>query len=280
MKVLPLIAENWKMDGGVAFGVVPQTIWKKLVEPDENNLIRITTRCLLVDDGRRRVLFDVGMGNKQNEKYYGFRHIFGDNSLERSLEAYGYAPEDITDVVFTHLHDDHCGGAIALNAQGEEEIVFKNALHHCSRAQWEWANNPNKREVGSFFKGNFEPLMQAGKMNLIDEAGPFTDSISLRIMNGHTRGMLVPLIRTGEKTLVFAADFIPLAANIPLPFIASVDIEPLEALKEKETFLQEAVENGYYLVFEHDYRVEGCSLVTTEKGVRLDKEISLNEILV
>ena len=280
MKIIPVIAENWKMDGGVAFGVVPQTIWRKLVEPDDRNLIKITTRCLLVDDGKRRILFDVGMGRKQNEKYYGYRHIFGEDTLINSLKSNGYTPDDITDVVFTHLHDDHCGGAIALNEQGDPEIVFKNAMHHCSKAQWEWANNPNKREIGSFFKINFEPLMKAGKMKLIDQAGPFTDHITLRIMNGHTRGMFVPVITAGERTLVYAADFIPLAANIPLPFIASVDIEPLEALKEKETFLQEAVENGYYLVFEHDYAVESCTLIATEKGVRVDKEISLNEILV
>lgn len=280
MKIYPIIAENWKMDGGVAFGVVPQTLWKKLAEVDQNNLIRMTTRCLLVDDGTRRILFDVGMGRKQNDKYYGFRHIFGDDSIGKSLAAYGYTKDDITDVVFTHLHDDHCGGAVEWDDDGQPVVVFKNAMHHCSRDQWDWANNPNKREIGSFFKANFTPLMESGKMSLVEEEGPFTDQISFRIMNGHTRGMIVPLIRSGEKVLVFAADFIPLAANIPLPFIASVDIQPLEALKEKEKFLDEAVEKGYYLVFEHDYDVECCSLVWTEKGVRMDKQFTLNQILM
>ena len=280
MKIYPIVAENWKMDGGVAFGVVPQTLWKKLAEVDENNLIRITTRCLLVDDGRRRILFDVGMGRKQSDKYYGFRHIFGDDSIGQSLAAIGYSKDDITDVVFTHLHDDHCGGAVEWDDDGQPVAAFKNAMHHCSRAQWDWANNPNKREIGSFFKINFTPLMESGKMSLIEEEGPFTDQISFRIMNGHTRGMIVPLIQAGEKVLVFAADFIPLAANIPLPFIASVDIEPLEALKEKEKFLEEAVEKGYYLVFEHDYDVECCSLALTEKGVRMDRQFTLNQILM
>lgn len=280
MEVYPVIAENWKIDGGVAFGVVPQTLWKKLAEPDENNLIRITSRCLLVAEGNRKILFDTGMGRKQSEKYYSHRHIFGSDNLADNLSEYGFSANDITDVVFTHLHDDHCGGAVYLDQAGKPGLVFRNAMHYCSSAQWGWANNPNKREVGSFFKINFQPLMEAGQLKLIKHEGVFTDHISLRIMNGHTEGMLVPLIRYGAKTLVFAADFIPLAANIPLPFIASVDIQPLAALKEKEEFLQEAVKQGYYLVFEHDYHTECCSLVETDKGIRMDKACMLNEILM
>lgn len=280
MKVYPIIAEHWKMDGGVAFGVVPQTLWKKLVEVDADNLIRITTRCLLVEEGNRIILFDTGMGRKQHEKYYGFRHLFGDHSVEKSLQEVGYVPADITDVVFTHLHDDHCGGALYTDKQGLLHPAFPNARYHCSQAQWDWANHPNKREVGSFFPTNYVPLMEAGKMNLIDREGEFTSNISFRIMNGHTVGMLLPVIRINDKTLVFTADFIPLAANIPLPFIASVDIQPLDALKEKEAFLEEALEKEYFLVFEHDYNVEACSLQSTDKGVRMDKVMTVKEILM
>lgn len=280
MKVYALVAENWKMDGGVAFGVVPQSIWKKQVAVDENNRINITTRCLLVDDGNRRILFDTGMGRKQNDKYYGFRFLFGDESLVSSLKAVGYKKEDITDVVFTHLHDDHCGAALYTDESGNPQPLFKNAMHHCSRAQWEWANNPNKREVGSFFKMNFSPLMDMGKMTLIEDEGPFTSNIEFRIMNGHTVGLIIPIIQAGDKRIVFAGDFIPLAANIPLPFIASVDIQPLEALKEKEQFLQEAIEKDYSLVFQHDYYIEACSLTDTLKGIRMDRKFRLNEILM
>lgn len=280
MKIYPVVAENWKMDGGVAFGVVPRTLWGKLVDADDHNLIKITTRCLLVDDGNRRILFDTGMGRKQSEKYYGFRHLFGDQNLESSLREHGYSKDDITDVVFTHLHDDHCGGAVKPDEDGNPVPVFTNAMHWCSRAQWDWANNPNKREIGSFFKVNFTSLMESGRMTLIEKEGTFTDQITFRIMNGHTVGMIVPVINSGGKTIVFAADFIPLAANIPLPFIASVDIQPLEALKEKEEFLDEAVQKGYFLVFEHDYDVECCSLMNTDKGVRMNKGHKLHEILM
>jgi glyoxylase-like metal-dependent hydrolase (beta-lactamase superfamily II) len=279
MEIYAVIADNWKMDGGAAFGVVPQTIWKKMVEPDENNMVKITTRCLLVKHQDRLILFDTGMGSKQHEKYYSFRYLFGDDSLESDFEKLGYSFDDVTDVVFTHLHDDHCGGAVRLNSNGETELVFKNATHHCSADQWEWANPPNKREIGSFFKINFKPIEVAGKLNLIRNEGEFLQGIEFRIMNGHTQGMIVPVFHVKDKTIVFMADFIPFSVHIPIPFVASVDIQPLVALKEKERFLNEAVEKGYYLVFQHDYDTECVSLKLTEKGVRADQSFRLNEIL-
>jgi glyoxylase-like metal-dependent hydrolase (beta-lactamase superfamily II) len=279
MAIYPVIAEHWKMDGGVAFGVVPQSIWKRIAAPDGNNMIRITSRCLLVVDGKRRILFDTGMGNKQSAKYYGFRYLFGEESLEKSLNKTGFVTDDITDVVFTHLHDDHCGGAVKLNKNGEPELVFKNAMHYCSYGQWEWANHPNSREAGSYFKINFLPLKQAGKLTLIEKPGQFSEKVRLVQMNGHTHGQLIPIISENGKTFVFAADFIPTAAHIPVPFVASVDIRPLEALREKEEFLEEAAEKNYLLVFEHDYDVECCSLMRTEKGIRMEKQFLLNEFL-
>ena len=279
MRIHPVIAENWKMDGGAAFGVVPQTIWTKLIEPDEKNMIPITTRCLLVEENDRKILFDVGMGNKQADKYYSFRYIFGDCSLEKSLAEVGLTRDDITDVVFTHLHDDHCGGAVELDASGNPQLVFKNAKHHVSKAQWEWANHPNSREIGSFFKINFKPIEEAGKLNLIEKPGKFTENIELFQVNGHTQGQMVPKIRYNDLTFVFMADFIPLVANIPLPFVPSVDIQPLITLNEKEAFLKEAVENNYHLIFEHDLKNECCKLVQTEKGVRAGEVFKLKEIL-
>ncbi|MCF8367877.1 MAG: MBL fold metallo-hydrolase [Bacteroidales bacterium] len=278
MRIYPIVSENWKMDGGVAFGVVPKTIWQKLVEPDENNMIKITTRCLLVVEGDRKILFDTGMGRKQAEKYYSFRYIFGEAGLEKSLQNYGYTKNDITDVVFTHLHDDHCGDAIRINASGKPELTFKNATYYCSASQWEWANNPNKREAGSFFKINFQHLMDSGKLRLIEKEGLFCPNIKLRIMDGHTRGQLIPVITDREKTFVFIADFIPLLANIPIPYIASVDIQPLDAIKGKVSFLEEALEKNYYLIFEHDYYHEVCNLKKTEKGIQPDKIFRLSEI--
>lgn len=279
MKIHPIIAENWKMDGGVTFGVVPKTMWKKLIEPDENNLVKITTRCLLVEDQDRVILFDAGMGRKQTEKYYSFRFLFGEENLEDNLAKVGYSYDDITDVVFTHLHDDHCGGAVQLDKNGNSELVFKKAMHHVSQDQWEWANNPNTREIGSFFKMNFSLLEEAGKLNLLKKEGTFTTNIRFIKVNGHTQGQLIPIVNNNGKTFVFMGDFIPMAANIPLPFIPSVDIQPLLSLKEKESFLNTAADQGYYLIFEHDYYIECCTVTRTEKGVRLDKSFELNRIL-
>jgi glyoxylase-like metal-dependent hydrolase (beta-lactamase superfamily II) len=279
MAIYPVIAEHWKMDGGAAFGVVPQTIWRRLIAPDENNMIKITSRCLLVEDDNRRILIDTGMGNKQSEKYYGYRYIFGEESIEKSLKNLGFSPDDITDVVFTHLHDDHCGGAVRLDKNGEPQLVFRNAMHYCSAGQWQWANHPNSREVGSYFSINFKPLAQAGKLTLIDNPGSFSDKVRLLQMNGHTHAQLIPVIFHAGKTFVFTADFIPTAAHIPVPYIASVDIQPLESLKEKEILLEEAVEKNYLLVFEHDYEIECCSLLRTERGIRMNKQFRLDEIL-
>ena len=279
MEIKQIIAENWKMDGGVAFGVVPQTIWKKLVEPDENNLVKITSRCLLVKTGDKLILIDTGMGNKQNDKYYSYRFLFGEENLEKSFEKPGYSFDDVTDVIFTHLHDDHCGGAVKNGDNGKPELVFKNAKHYVSKEHWEWANNPNKREIGSFFKENFIPIQEAGQLTLMEEEGEFCEGINFKFINGHTQGMIIPFIESNGKTFVFLADFIPSAAHIPIPFIASVDIQPLIALKEKEAFLNEAANKGYYLIFEHDYYTECCSVKHTEKGVRVDKSFKLENIL-
>lgn len=268
------------MDGGAAFGVVPQTIWGKLIQPDENNLIPITTRCLLVqeDDGRN-ILFDTGMGRKQSEKYYGYRFIEGDHDLIASLKKQGLTPEDITDVVFTHLHDDHCGGATYRDRDGAIRLTFPKATHHVSEAQWLWAIHPNSREAGSFFPVNLKPLEESGQLNLIKEPGNFSEHITLHRFDGHTRGQLIPEIRINGKTLFFTADFIPSPAHIPIPFVASVDIEPLIALKEKEQFLDEACEKGWILLFQHDRDTEACTLVRTEKGVRAGENLRLTEIL-
>jgi glyoxylase-like metal-dependent hydrolase (beta-lactamase superfamily II) len=279
MKLHVVIAENWKMDGGVAFGVVPQTIWKKLAGPDENNMVKITSRCLLIETNGRLILVDTGMGRKQSEKYYGFRFLFGEENFENGFHQLGYSFDDVTDVLFTHLHDDHCGGAVKLSDDGNPELVFKNAKHYCSKDQWQWANNPNKREVGSFFQINFAPIMESGKMKLLIGSGEFYNGISYRIVNGHTQGMIIPSVEHNGRIFVFMADFIPSAAHIPIPFIASVDIQPLIALKEKEEFLNEAAEKGYILIFEHDYDTEACTVKHTEKGVRVDKSFSLEEIL-
>lgn len=278
MKLIPLIADNWRMDGGVAFGVVPKSIWSRTHQPDENNAIAITTRCLLVIMGERKILIDVGLGDKRSEKYYAVRFREPGVSILNSLEQAGLNASDITDVLFTHLHDDHVGAATRVQENGIPECVFNNAQYWVSEAQWDWAMNPNKRETAAFFKDNLEPLLKSGRLNLLNEGMQPFDRITLKIYNGHTRGQIIPYIHTPKHTIVYMGDFIPTQSNIPIPFIPSVDIEPLVTLTEKELFLNEAAEKQYVLFFEHDAENECCTVKQTEKGVIADRSFKLQEI--
>ena len=278
MKLIPLIADNWKMDGGVAFGVVPKSIWSRKHEADENNAIHITTRCLLIVHEGRKILIDVGLGDKRSEKYYAVRFREPGVNILNSLKQSGYTAEDITDVLFTHLHDDHVGAATRFDENGIPECVFKNAQYWVSHAHWEWAMNPNKRETAAFFKDNLIPLLESGRLNLLEEGMQPFDQMTLKIYNGHTRGQIIPYIYTGKHTVVYMGDFIPTQSNIPIPFIPSVDIEPLVTLTEKELFLDEAADKQYVLFFEHDAENECCTVIHSEKGVVADRSFKLQEI--
>jgi len=278
IKLFAIEAGYSKADGGACFGVVPRKIWGDLYPADENNLITLSQRCLLVEEPGRITLIDTGMGNKQSEKFYSYQHRHGDYSLLKSLDKAGYAPEQITDVIFTHLHFDHCGGA--LTRENEVYIpVFPNAIHFCSLQQWEWANNPNPREAASYFPENYVPLYEAGKLKFIEKDGVFSEHIALRIFNGHTEGQIVPLIKHNNCTIVYTADFIPSVAHIPIPYIPSYDTRPLLSMQEKEAFLTESLEKEYILFFEHDYMHECCTLKMTDKGIRADKVMMVEEAL-
>ncbi|PKP40972.1 MAG: MBL fold metallo-hydrolase [Bacteroidetes bacterium HGW-Bacteroidetes-12] len=271
-------AETWKIDGGVCFGVVPKSIWGKASISDENNLITICNRLLLVETNDRKVLIDTGFGNKQSEKYYSFKYIQTNHSLEDALNKVGFDIEEITDVIFTHLHDDHCGGASFFNKENKEvEFVFKNANYWISKSQWNSAMNPNKREMVAFLKENFLILEKINKLNLITEEKEIIPNISIRIFNGHTTGQIIPIINYQGRKIVYIADFIPSISHIPLPYIASVDVRPLLTLKEKEDFLKEAVEKNYTLFFEHDAKNECCKLKNTTKGIRVSKTFKLDK---
>jgi glyoxylase-like metal-dependent hydrolase (beta-lactamase superfamily II) len=278
MKLLPLIADNWKMDGGVAFGVVPRTIWSRFHKPDDLNLIDITTRCLLVIYKDRKILIDVGLGDKRNEKYYAVRYREPGINILNSIEQQGFNADDITDVLFTHLHDDHVGAATRYNEKGLLECVFENAQYWVSRSHWDWALNPNKREGAAYFMDNFLPLKESGRLTLLEEGIQPFEQITLKVYNGHTRGQIIPYIHTANQTVVYMGDFIPTQTNIPIPFVPSVDIEPLVSLQEKEEFLYEAVNKKYILFFEHDAANECCTLKHSEKGVIADRSFKLQEI--
>jgi glyoxylase-like metal-dependent hydrolase (beta-lactamase superfamily II) len=278
MKLIPLIADNWKMDGGVAFGVVPKSIWSRFHKPDDNNMIEITTRCLLIIHNEKKILIDVGLGDKRNEKYYAVRFREPGVSILNSLMQQGFNADDITDVLFTHLHDDHVGAATRLNESGISECVFKNAQYWVSKSHWDWAINPNKREGAAFFKDNLEPLKESGRLHLLEEGMQPFEEITLKTYNGHTRGQIIPYIHNVNQTVVYMGDFIPTQTNIPIPFVPSVDIEPLISLTEKEEFLNEAVDKKYILFFEHDAANECCTVKYSEKGVVADRSFKLHEI--
>lgn len=277
MRITAFNADLWKMDGGVAFGVVPKTLWTRVYPEDENNLVLITTRCLLLQTDDRNILIDTGMGDKRDKKYYGYKHRFGETGVISPLKNAGLSPTDITDIIFTHLHDDHVGGATYINDAGEVKEWFTNARYWCSEIHWEWSKSSNKRESAAYFTDNLEPLEQSGRLNLITKEGKWIEGIEFRIFNGHTRGQLIPMIKIKDKTLIFAADFIPSKAHIPVPYVPAVDIEPLLTLEEKETFLNEAFLNNYILMFQHDYYSEACDLKQSEKGIVAGEDFIINE---
>lgn len=280
MNLYPINTGNLKLDGGAMFGVVPKVMWSKLYPCDENNLCNWAMRCLLLVDGDRRILIDCGIGDKQSEKFFSNYFLNGDDTLDKSLNSFGFTTDDITDVILTHLHFDHAGGAIRWNADRTGYIpTFKNATYHTSRQQWAWGTSPNNREKASFLKENILPIAETGKLNLIDSDTELFPGVSVRIFNGHTEGQVIPMIRYGEKTIVYMADLLPSAAHIPLPYVMSYDTRPLLTLEEKEPFMNEAAEKGYILFFEHDLYHECCTVQMTEKGVRLKETMTLERAL-
>lgn len=280
MELFPIHTGNLKLDGGAMFGVVPKVMWSKLYPCDENNLCNWSMRCLLIVDRERRILIDCGIGDKQSEKFFSNYYLNGDDTLDKSLAACGYTTDDITDVILTHLHFDHAGGAIRWNADRTGYIpTFKNATYHTSRQQWEWGTSPNNREKASFLKENILPIAETGRLKLIEGHSDLFPGISVRIFDGHTDGQVIPMIRYGEKTIVYMADLLPSAAHVPLPYVMSYDTRPLLTLEEKEAFMNEAAEKGYILFFEHDLYHECCTVQPTEKGVRVKETMTLAEAL-
>ncbi|MFH1159400.1 MAG: MBL fold metallo-hydrolase [bacterium] len=280
MKLFAIGTRNVKLDGGAMFGVVPKGIWNKLYPCDENNLCNWSMRCLLIDTGERRILIDCGIGDKQTEKFFGNYYLNGEGSLDGSLAKAGYSLDDITDVILTHLHFDHAGGAVRWNTGKTEYIpTFQNAIYWTSRQQWDLATNPNNREKASFLKENILPIKEKGTLKLVDEDTEIYTGISVRLFHGHTDGQVIPFIRFNGKTLVYMADLLPSTAHIPLPYVMSYDTRPLITLEEKEKFMNEAAEKGYILFFEHDINRECCTVQMTEKGVRMKETFALADVL-
>ncbi len=285
MKLYTINTGYFKLDGGAMFGVVPKSIWNKLNPADENNMCSWALRCLLIEEEGKLILVDNGMGNKQDEKFFGHYYLHGEDTLDKSLAVHGFTKDDITDVFLTHLHFDHCGGSIIRD--GDKLVpAFKNATYWSNERHWKWATVPNAREKASFLKENILPIQESGHLKFFNVNAESSDTknnpisrlslhdthliknFSFYTVNGHTDAMMLPRIVYNGKTIVYMADLLPSAAHIPLPYVMGYDMFPLTTLNEKQAFLTEALENDYVLFFEHDPKNECCNLQMTEKGIR------------
>ena len=279
MKLHTIDTGYFKLDGGAMFGVVPKSMWQKLNPPDERNMCTWSMRCMLIEDGKQLILVDCGLGNKQDEKFFSHYEPHGDASLEKSLNKLGFSRNDITDVLLTHLHFDHCGGAIERTTDGKLVPAFSNATYWSNENHWAWATQPNAREKASFLKENILPIRESGQLKFA-EAGStvINPNIILNIASGHTESMFTPHIKAGDKTIVYCADLFPSMAHIPLPYVMAYDTRPLLTLDEKQKLLTEAIAGNYLFFFEHDRVVELCSLKQTERGVREEHVLKLSDL--
>ncbi|WP_298537710.1 MBL fold metallo-hydrolase [uncultured Algibacter sp.] len=284
MNLYPINAGNLKLDGGAMFGVVPKSLWERTNPADANNMIELSMRCLLIEDGNRLILIDNGMGDKQSSKFFGYYHLWGNFSLDSSLKKHGFHRDDITDVFLTHLHFDHCGGSIQWNKEKTGyEPAFKNAHYWSNKDHWLWATKPNKREKASFLKENIIPIEESGQLKFtsLPNNNLFKNSelgFDIFFANGHTDKQMLPLIQYKDKTIAFMADLLPTIGHIPLPYVMGYDTRPLLTLDEKAEFLNMAAEKNFYLFLEHDAHNEIITVQKTEKGVRLQNIFKTEDI--
>ena len=284
MKIHPLNTGNFKLDGGAMFGVVPKRIWQKTNPADSNNMCSWSMRSILIEEGDKLILVDTGMGDKQSEKFFSYYYLFGDDSLDGNLKKLGFSRDDITDVFLTHLHFDHCGGAIEKSNSKHYQPAFKNAKFWSNERHWKWATVPNGREKASFLSENILPIQESGQLNFVpeisEEDGIYKTPLGFEsiIVSGHTDAQMCPIINYKGKTLVFMADLLPSVGHIPLPYVMGYDTRPLISLKEKGEFLKLAAEKDFYLFLQHDHVNEICTVKETEKGVRLDQTFNFKDI--
>lgn len=283
MKLYPINAGNFKLDGGAMFGVIPKPLWNKTNPADGNNMIDIAARCLLIENGNRLILIDTGMGNKQSDKFFGYYYLWGNDTIDNSLKKYGFHRDDITDVFLTHLHFDHCGGSVEWNKDRTGyEPTFKNAHFWSNKDHWKWATKPNNREKASFLKENILPMEESGRLKFtsIPNGNTLKESelgFSIFFANGHTDKQMIPMINYKGKTICFMADLLPTVGHLPIPFIMGYDTRPLLTLDEKKKFLNLAADNNFYLFLEHDAHNEIITVQHAEKGVRLKEIYRCNE---
>jgi glyoxylase-like metal-dependent hydrolase (beta-lactamase superfamily II) len=280
MQVYSIPTGFFKLDGGAMFGVVPKTLWSKVHPADDNNLCTWALRCLLIQEGDKLILVDNGIGDKQDARFFSHYYLHGDDSLDKSLAAHGFHRDDITDVLLTHLHFDHCGGSIV--REGDKLVpAFKHAKYWSHSRHWKWATEPNEREKASFLQENILPIQASGQLQFVDQrggAGAILPGLTVRLVFGHTDAMMLPQLTYNGRTIVFMADLLPSVDHIPMAWVMAYDMFPLTTLEEKKTFLDEAVAGGYILFFEHDPIHECCLLEKTDKGIRKGSTFRLAEL--
>lgn len=279
MKLYAINAGHFKLDGGAMFGVVPKSIWNKLNPADENNMCSWAMRCLLIEDGKRLILVDNGMGDKQDAKFFSYYYLHGEDTLNTSLKRAGFSPDDITDVFLTHLHFDHCGGSIVYNSDRSKlRPAFKNAHYYSNRKHWDWAINPNSREKASFLKENILPIQESGQLRFLENGEPLSENLSFLEVNGHTEAMMLPLVKYKGQQILYMADLVPSVGHLPIPYVMGYDVRPLLTLSEKEQILKQALDQNWLLMFEHDPLIECVNLERNEKGIRAKEQIKLSEL--
>lgn len=276
MNLYPVHAGNFKLDGGAMFGVVPKVLWSRHIEPDAFNKCNWALRCLIVETNGQLILIDTGMGNKQDEKFMQHYDRSGTTSITEAVRNAGFTPEEITDVFLTHLHFDHCGGAISRNkSNGMYEPTFKNATYWSNESHWNWATTPNPREKASFLKENILPIKESGQLQYISPGADFTtpwiEGIEVFFANGHTEAQMIPIIKLGTTKVAYMADLLPSTAHIPDAWVMGYDVRPLLTIDEKHRFLTKAAEEEWFLFLEHDFSHEICTVHHTDKGIRLNE---------
>jgi glyoxylase-like metal-dependent hydrolase (beta-lactamase superfamily II) len=273
MKLYSVNTGFFKLDGGAMFGVVPKSIWEKLNPPDSKNMCSWAMRSLLIEDGDRLMLIDCGIGNKQSEKFFGYYYLHGDASLDKSLAEHGFHRDDITDVFLTHLHFDHCGGAIERRRDDMLVPAFRNAQFWSNEKHWNWATKPNPREKASFLSENILPIEESGQLKFINRSGDYSENVIPNIdvffADGHTESQMIPHIHYKDKTIAFMADLLPSTGHIPLPYVMAYDTRPLLTMSEKSKFLNHAAEKELILFLEHDPINQCCTVEQTERGIKL-----------
>ena len=278
MKVTPISAGNFHCDGGALFGVIPKVLWSKVYPSDENNFTKLALRCLLVETANRKILIETGIGDHYPDKHLQNNGVSSVNKLGESLKKTGISNTSITDVFFTHLHWDHCTGAVKNTGSGFQ-LSFPNATHWCSLAQWEHTKTSNPRERAAFNYNILDFLYNSGQLEMVENEGELFPGFEVRFVDGHTPGQMIPLINADGKTFAYMSDLIPTAANIPQLWISAYDLDPVKVMNEKQKFLKEAAEKDYILFFEHDHYTECATLTKSEKGVVLKEKFALKDLV-